>query len=74
MFISFDIKFIRRDQKTHRNGELGRAIPRFLVKPGQYMIIHHKTPHVQSSPHLHLDFIKTLLKSYLSMKHLRPDS
>ena len=27
MFVSFDIKFIRRDQKQHRNGEACRASP-----------------------------------------------
>ena len=33
MFISFDIKFVRCDQKMCRNGEVDTSHSSFLVKP-----------------------------------------
>ena len=42
MLVSFDMKFIRRDQKTRRNGEIRQAIPmRFLVEPDYLDIERH---------------------------------
>ena len=46
MLMSFDMKFIRRDQKTRGMARLCRAILRYLVKPDK---LHNKT-------HLHVVF------------------
>ena len=47
MLVPFDIKFIRQDQKQHRNGEASLAIPTlFLVEPdkldikGTYLVFY----------------------------------
>ena len=41
MLMSFEMKFIRRDQKTRRNGEALPSHSAFLVKPDKLHIKRH---------------------------------